>query len=137
MSFISGINLNPNNSFFENSSGNKCDTALEVDRSHGLQKGIKSPWNTLYQLFRAQGLLDEDALISDLLKNFAWGALPLEKTRLIENFWNQAKRHLRKFNGIPRETFGLFLKECEWRFNNSEPKSQLKQLKQWAKEFLN
>ena len=35
----------------------------------------------------------------------------------IENFWNQAKRHLRKFNGIPKETFHLYLKECEWRFN--------------------
>jgi len=30
----------------------------------------------------------------------------------IENFWNQAKRHMRKFNGIPRDHFGLFLKEC-------------------------
>lgn len=55
----------------------------------------------------------------------------------IENFWNQAKRHMRKFNGVPKEHFGLFLKECEWRFNNSEPKAQLKQLKQWAKENLN
>jgi transposase len=55
----------------------------------------------------------------------------------IENFWNQAKRYMRKFNGVPRENFGLFLKECEWRFNNSDPKSQLKKLKQWAKEFLN
>ena len=55
----------------------------------------------------------------------------------IENFWNQAKRHMRKFNGVPRESFGLFLKECEWRFNNSDPKSQLKQLKQWAREYLN
>jgi len=54
----------------------------------------------------------------------------------IENFWNQAKRHLRKFNGIPREHFHLFLKECEWRFNNSDPKSQLKQLKQWVKEDM-
>ena len=35
----------------------------------------------------------------------------------IENFWNQAKRHLRKFNCIPKETFHLYLKECEWRFN--------------------
>ena len=26
----------------------------------------------------------------------------------IENFWNQAKRHLRKFNGIPRSQFYLF-----------------------------
>jgi transposase len=51
----------------------------------------------------------------------------------IENFWNQAKRHLRRFNGIPKEQFHLFLKECEWRFNNSDPKSQLKQLTQWVK----
>ena len=51
----------------------------------------------------------------------------------IENFWNQAKRHLRKFNGVPREHFHLFLKECEWRFNNSDSKFQLNQLKQWVK----
>jgi len=50
----------------------------------------------------------------------------------IENFWNQAKRHLRKFNGIPRQNFGLFLKECEWRFNNPNPQTQLIQLKQWV-----
>ena len=29
----------------------------------------------------------------------------------IENFWNQAKRVLRKYNGIPRSSFPLFLKE--------------------------
>ncbi len=40
----------------------------------------------------------------------------------IENFWNQAKSHLRKFNGIPKAHFELYLKECEWRFNNSEIK---------------
>ncbi len=54
----------------------------------------------------------------------------------IENFWNQAKRHLRRFNGIPKEQFHLFLKECEWRFNNSDPKSQLKQLTQWVKSNM-
>ena len=54
----------------------------------------------------------------------------------IENFWNQAKRHLRKFNGIPRQNFGLFLKECEWRFNNPNPQSQLKQLRQWGDKKL-
>jgi len=54
----------------------------------------------------------------------------------IENFWNQAKRHLRKFNGIPRETFGLFLKECEWRFNTPTAKAQLTQLIQWLKGCL-
>ena len=52
----------------------------------------------------------------------------------IENFWNQAKRHMRKFNGVPREHFGLYLKECEWRFNNSDIKLQIKQLKEWVKE---
>jgi transposase len=26
----------------------------------------------------------------------------------IEKFWNQAKRHMRKFNGVPRAHFGLF-----------------------------
>jgi transposase len=54
----------------------------------------------------------------------------------IENFWNQAKRHMRKFNGVPKEQFPLFLKECEWRFNNPDPKSQLNQLKQWVKEYM-
>ena len=54
----------------------------------------------------------------------------------IENFWNQAKRHLRKFNGIPRQNFGLFLKECEWRFNNPNPQSQLNQLRQWVDDKL-
>ena len=54
----------------------------------------------------------------------------------IENFWNQAKRHLRKFNGVPRTHFGLFLKECEWRFNNPNPLNQLRQLKQWVKRYL-
>jgi transposase len=54
----------------------------------------------------------------------------------IENFWNQAKRHLRKFNGIPRQNFGLFLKECEWRFNNPNPKTQLSQLRQWVEQKL-
>jgi transposase len=32
----------------------------------------------------------------------------------IENFWNQAKRILRKYNGIDKKYFPLFLKECEF-----------------------
>jgi transposase len=55
----------------------------------------------------------------------------------IENFWSQAKRHLRKFNGVPKARFGLFLKECEWRFNHSDPSTQLVMLRQWAREYLN
>ena len=52
----------------------------------------------------------------------------------IENFWNQAKRHMRKFNGIPRNHFNLFLKECEWRFNMGSPKYLLEDLKKLLKE---
>ncbi len=54
----------------------------------------------------------------------------------IENFWNQAKRHMRKFNGVPKAQFGLYLKECEWRFNNSDPSAQLSIIKQWVKRYL-
>ena len=47
-----------------------------------------------------------------------------EKNRIngIENFWNQANRHLCRFNGIQTAPFLLFLKECEWRFNAPQPK---------------
>ena len=50
----------------------------------------------------------------------------------IENFWNQAKRHLRRYNGIPKANFHLFLKECEWRFDDASPAQLLKQLKSWS-----
>ena len=52
----------------------------------------------------------------------------------IENFWNQAKRHLRRFNGVPKESFRLFLKECEWRFNTGNPAKQLASLRQLLKK---
>jgi len=51
----------------------------------------------------------------------------------IENFWNQAKRHLRRFNGIKPDNFYWFLKECEWRFNGGNHQQLLKQLKYWYK----
>lgn len=54
----------------------------------------------------------------------------------IENFWNQAKRHLRKYNGVPKDHFHLYLKECEWRFNNAKPDVQLKLLKQLVKKHI-
>ncbi|NQV67265.1 MAG: IS1595 family transposase, partial [Rhodobacteraceae bacterium] len=55
----------------------------------------------------------------------------------IEYFCNQAKRHMSKFIGVPKAQFRLYLKECEWRFNNSEPSVQLSQLRQWVKKYLN
>jgi transposase len=54
----------------------------------------------------------------------------------IENFWNQAKRHMRKFNGVLKAYFGLLSKECEWRFNNSDPSNQLSQLRKWVRGYM-
>ena len=50
----------------------------------------------------------------------------------IENFWSQAKRHLRRYNGIPKAHFHLFLKECEWRFNYRPPRRLLATLVAWT-----
>ena len=41
-----------------------------------------------------------------------------------------------QFNCVPTAHFGLFLKECEWRFNNPAPQAQLAQLKQWVKQYM-
>jgi transposase len=54
----------------------------------------------------------------------------------IENFWNQAKRWLRRYNGIPRQNFHLFLKECEWRFNYRPTQNLFNTLIKWAKYDL-
>ena len=50
----------------------------------------------------------------------------------IENFWNQAKRVLRKYNGIPAKQFYWFLKETEFRFNYGSHKQQLNTLRKWC-----
>ncbi len=54
----------------------------------------------------------------------------------VEKFWNQAKRHMRKYNGIANHNFVLYSKECARRFNHCGFKSQKKQLKQWVKAYL-
>ena len=41
-----------------------------------------------------------------------------------------------KFNGVPKGQFGLYFKECEWRFNNSDTSRQLLLLRQWVKCHL-
>jgi len=38
----------------------------------------------------------------------------------IESFWSFAKRRLLKFNGIRSKDFYLYLKECEFRFNERD-----------------
>ena len=49
----------------------------------------------------------------------------------IENFWSQAKRHLRRYNGIPKVHFELFVKECEWRFNYKPARNLVLTLRRW------
>jgi len=36
----------------------------------------------------------------------------------VESFWSWLKRRLAKFNGVPKDRFGINLLECEWRFNH-------------------
>ena len=55
----------------------------------------------------------------------------------IENFWSQAKRHLRRFNGLPKDSFYWFLKECDWRFNGGGHAALLHQLKSWYRAAVN
>lgn len=50
----------------------------------------------------------------------------------IEEFWNQSKRTLRKYNGFDKKHFLLFLKDCEFRFNYGLPSNQLKTLRKWC-----
>ncbi|XWR70636.1 hypothetical protein AHYW_003718 [Providencia manganoxydans] len=40
---------------------------------------------------------------------------------------------MRKFNGIPKAHFELYLKEYEWRFNTLRAKQSLTMLKQMVK----
>ena len=67
---------------------------------------------------------------SDICGSITPSSFADEKNHIngIEKFWNQAKRHLHKFNGLPKEHFPLILKEREWRFNKPNPQTQFKQL---------
>ena len=47
----------------------------------------------------------------------------------IESFWSYAKRRLAKFNGVPKHTFYLHLKETEFRFNHRAVNMYLEILK--------
>jgi len=65
----------------------------------------------------------------------AFGLIAKKHINGIVNFWNQAKRVLRKYNGIPRKNFFLFMKEWKFRFNHGYPEEQIKTLRKWA-QFL-
>jgi len=44
----------------------------------------------------------------------------------VENVWNQAKRHMRRYNGNPKAHVYLFFKKCEWWFNHRPASNLLK-----------
>ena len=53
----------------------------------------------------------------------------------IDDFWEQTKWHLRRFNGVPRQHFYLFVKECEWRYNYDGTLERLSRtLRHWIEE---
>jgi transposase len=54
-----------------------------------------------------------------------------------EHFWNQSRRYLRRFNGIPKTSLYWYLKDCEWRFNGSDHHTLSQQLKDWYQSRLN
>jgi len=81
--------------------------------------------------FRAYDALDVSDFHHKRIKHLETFAEQRNHINGIENFWNQAKRHLRRFNGIKKDNFYWFLKECEWRFNGGDHKELLTQLKYW------
>ncbi|QOJ23972.1 MAG: IS1595 family transposase [Gammaproteobacteria bacterium] len=82
--------------------------------------------------YRSYNALDVNHFYHERINHSTLFAQGKNHVNGIENFWNQAKRVLRKYNGIPKESFPLFLKECEFRFNYGTPKQQLKILKLWT-----
>ena len=83
--------------------------------------------------FRSYDILDVSEFHHERINHSELFADERNHINGIENFWSQAKRHLRRYNGIPKAHFNLFLKECEWRFNHRPASNLLKTLSKWTK----
>ena len=83
--------------------------------------------------FKAYNALDVSAFHHRRINHSKLFAEDRNPINGMENFWNQAKRILRKYNGIKPDHFYWFLKECEWRFNGGNHGDLLKQLRAWCK----
>ena len=86
--------------------------------------------------FRSYDVLDVSEFHHERINHSKEFVLDRNHINGIENFWSEAKRHLRRYNGIPKNHFHLFLKECEWRFNHRPASNLLKLLSEWAKMWL-
>ena len=82
--------------------------------------------------YRSYNALDVSGFIHHKINHDTEYALDENHINGIENFWSQAKRVLRKYNGIPKNHFNLFLQECVFRFNYGKPSNQMKILNKWA-----
>ena len=51
----------------------------------------------------------------------------------IQNFCDQANFFFERFHGIPNQSFHLFLKEYEWRFNGGDDRELLEELETWVR----
>jgi len=106
----------------------KTDTLLPIIRE------VVTPDSIVYtDYFTSYNALDVSEFYHRRINHSKLFARGKNHINGIENFWNQAKRHMRKFNGIKKENFHWFLKECEWRFNGGNHNDLLTQLKYWYK----
>ena len=105
----------------------KSDTLMPI-----IRRKIKPDSIVYTDTFRSYNVLDVSEFKHYRINHSHLFAKQKNHINGIENFWNQAKRVLRKYNGIPRKNFFLFLKECEFRFNHGSPAEQIKILRKWA-----
>lgn len=72
----------------------------------------------------SDGFRSYDGLVLDGFKHYrvnheaTFAATKRNHINGIENFWGYAKTKLRRYYGIPRSRFYLYLKEVEFRFNH-------------------
>jgi len=54
----------------------------------------------------------------------------------VENFWSQATLFFKKFNGVSKSQFELYLREFEWRFSKRGSGDLSKSMTQWVTKHL-
>jgi len=93
-------------------------------KSITLQRVIKSKTN-IDSVIRSDGLRGYNELVDfGYKRHFRVHHSKNEFARVnpringIESFWGYAKNRLAKFKGMDKSMFNLYLKECEFRFNN-------------------
>lgn len=86
----------------------KADTLIPI-----IREKVKPDSIVYTDSFRSYNALDVSEFTHYRINHSKEFAQDRNHINGIENFWSQAKRHMRKYNGIPKEHFHLFLKECE------------------------